>query len=142
MKARNIIVAGAVAVGAGALAVKKLVSNPELNSKVKEDGKKTADSLKELGKSVGAVAKNAFDNVEQEAKSIKAEVSEKLKEKEKENSAKASEDEPEQAETEQAETEPETKQAEPADNVEDNTETGDSTSTIALDKMEDNEDEE
>ena len=39
MKARNIIVAGAVAVGAGALAVKKLVSNPELNSKVKEDGK-------------------------------------------------------------------------------------------------------
>lgn len=128
MKARNIIVAGAVAVGAGALAVKKLVSNPELNSKVKEDGKKTADSLKELGKSVGAVAKNALDNVEQEAKSIKAEVSEKLKEREKENSAKASEDEPEQAE--------------PADNVEDNTETGDNTSTIALDKMEDNEDEE
>lgn len=135
MKARNIIVAGAVAVGAGALAVKKLVSNPELNSKVKEDGKKTADSLKELGKSVGAVAKNAFDNVEQEAKSIKEEVSEKLKEREKENSAKASEDKPEQ-------TEPETKQAEPADNVEDTTETGDSTSTIALDKMEDNEDEE
>ena len=130
MKARNIIVAGAVAVGAGALAVKKLVSNPELNSKVKEDGKKTADSLKELGKSVGAVAKNAFDNVEQEAKSIKAEVSEKLKEKEKENSAKASESEPEQAEPE-AETETETE-----------TETGDSTSTIALDKMEDNEDEE
>lgn len=135
MKARNIIVAGAVAVGAGALAVKKLVSNPELNSKVKEDGKKTADSLKELGKSVGAVAKNAFDNVEQEAKSIKAEVSEKLKEKEKESSAKASESEPEQAE-------PEPEQAEPADNVEDNTKAGDNTSTIALDKMEDNEDEE
>lgn len=132
MKARNIIVAGAVAVGAGALAVKKLVSNPELNSKVKEDGKKTADSLKELGKSVGAVAKNAFDNVEQEAKSIKEEVSEKLKEKEKECSAKASEDEPETK----------TKQAEPADNVEDNTRAGERTSTIALDSMEDNEDEE
>ena len=124
MKARNIIVAGAVAVGAGALAVKKLVSNPELNSKVKEDGKKTADSLKELGKSVGAVAKNAFDNVEQEAKSIKAEVSEKIKEKE---NAKASEDKPEQAETEQTES---------------NDEAGESNSTVALDKMEDKEDEE
>lgn len=126
MKARNIIVAGAVAVGAGALAVKKLVSNPELNSKVKEDGKKTADSLKELGKSVGAVAKNAFDNVEQEAKSIKAEVSEKIKEKE---NAKASDDKAEQAEPETAETES-------------NDEAGESNSTVALDKMEDREDEE
>lgn len=119
MKARNIVVAGAVAVGAGALAIKKLVSDPELNSKVKEDGKKTADSLKELGKSVGAVAKNALGNVEQEAKSIKAEVSEKLKEKE---SKQASEDKPEQTES--------------------NDEAGESNSTIALDKMEDKEDEE
>ena len=71
MKARNIIVGSIVAVGAAAIAVKKLVVDPELNAKVKEDGKKAVDSVKELGKSVGAVAKNTADNVAYEAKSIK-----------------------------------------------------------------------
>lgn len=91
MKARNIIVGSIVAVGATAIAAKKLVADDELNKKVREDGKKAIDSLKELGKSVGAVAKNTVDNVAYEAKSIKDEVVEKIKEQEPEIESKVAE---------------------------------------------------
>lgn len=91
MKVRNIIIGSIVAVGATAVAVKKLVIDTELNSKIKENGKKTVDSVKELSKSVGEAAKNTAKNVAYEAKSIKDEVAEKIKEKETEINNKAAE---------------------------------------------------
>lgn len=90
MNIRGLIVKTATAVSETALTTKKLISDPELNNQVKEDGKKAIDSIKTFGKSVEAVTKNAVDNVSYEFNSIKEEVKSNLKEKETEINDKVS----------------------------------------------------
>ena len=91
MNAKNVIVGSAVAIGAAALTVKKLFSDSELNKTVVENGKKVGSSVKDLGNSVCAVAKNAVDTADVELRSIRNDVSKKLKDKEPEIDARVAE---------------------------------------------------
>lgn len=76
MKIKNLAVAGLVAVGAGALAVRGLVKDKELVEEAKENGKKVIDGVTEFG---GTMKKAASSTIG-ELKDITVEKLEALKE--------------------------------------------------------------